>query len=419
MAYQPVDIGSAPNDGTGDPIRDAFDKVNDNFVEVYAATTGLLDFKGSTDCSANPNYPAASKGDFYLVSVAGKIGGASGTDVTAGDSYFALADNAGGTQAAVGTSWTVIQGNVAYVPVNKAGDTMTGDLIVPDEAYDATTWNASLEVPTKNAIRDKIESLAGGVTTLDGLTDVNAPTPSNNDVLTWDSTPGEWVAAAGGGGGGYTPGGTDVALADGGTGASLVDPGADRVLFWDDSAGTIEWLTLGTNLAITGTTLNATGGGAWALAGTGQTATGVWDQAVDGSKATVDFAGLAGFTDIMIIVRNVTQANSGVIQCRVSVDNGSTYYASSGDYVLISVNGVESNDTYMAGFWTTNATAARSGVVTIPAAGVANVPRASVVLLAASLSRYFVASNSAINAVRVLPSAGGNLTGGKIYCLVR
>lgn len=32
---------------------------------------------------------------------------------------------------------------------------------VPDDAYDATNWNGSLEVPTKNAIRDKIESLSG------------------------------------------------------------------------------------------------------------------------------------------------------------------------------------------------------------------------------------------------------------------
>ena len=31
--------------------------------------------------------------------------------------------------------------------------------LVPDDAYNATTWNGSLEVPTKNAIRDKIESL--------------------------------------------------------------------------------------------------------------------------------------------------------------------------------------------------------------------------------------------------------------------
>lgn len=36
---------------------------------------------------------------------------------------------------------------------------------------------------------------------LDDLTDVNAPSPSDGDVLTWDSTPGEWVAAAPTGGG--------------------------------------------------------------------------------------------------------------------------------------------------------------------------------------------------------------------------
>jgi hypothetical protein len=53
----------------------------------------------------------------------------------------------------------------------------------------------------------------------------------------------------------YRAGGTDVALADGGTGASLVDPDADRVLFWDDSAGQVTWLSLHSNLEISGTTL--------------------------------------------------------------------------------------------------------------------------------------------------------------------
>jgi hypothetical protein len=55
--------------------------------------------------------------------------------------------------------------------------------------------------------------------------------------------------------------GIPVSLTNGGTGVSLSDPGADRVLFWDDSAGAVTWLTMGTNLSITGTTLNATGGG--------------------------------------------------------------------------------------------------------------------------------------------------------------
>lgn len=36
------------------------------------------------------------------------------------------------------------------------------DVVVPDEAYDATAWNGSLEVPTKNAIRDKIEAMTVG-----------------------------------------------------------------------------------------------------------------------------------------------------------------------------------------------------------------------------------------------------------------
>lgn len=41
--------------------------------------------------------------------------------------------------------------------------TFSEDVVVPDEAYDATAWNGSLEVPTKNAVRDRLES-AGWIT---------------------------------------------------------------------------------------------------------------------------------------------------------------------------------------------------------------------------------------------------------------
>src|SRR3990167_9094210 len=50
-----------------------------------------------------------------------------------------------------------------------------------------------------------------------------------------------------------------VALADGGTGQALTDPGADRITFWDDSETKIDWLTIGTGLSITGTTISASG----------------------------------------------------------------------------------------------------------------------------------------------------------------
>ena len=55
-----------------------------------------------------------------------------------------------------------------------------------------------------------------------------------------------------------------VALFDGTTGKlikSMTAPAADRIIFYDFSANTIDYLTLGTNLSITGTTINATGGG--------------------------------------------------------------------------------------------------------------------------------------------------------------
>lgn len=35
MAQQTINIGTTANDGTGDPLRSAFDKINDNFTELY------------------------------------------------------------------------------------------------------------------------------------------------------------------------------------------------------------------------------------------------------------------------------------------------------------------------------------------------------------------------------------------------
>lgn len=47
-----------------------------------------------------------------------------------------------------------------------------------------------------------------------------------------------------------------LALANGGTGANLTDPNADRIMFWDDSAGATAYLTPGNGLTITTTTMD-------------------------------------------------------------------------------------------------------------------------------------------------------------------
>lgn len=88
-------------------------------------------FKGVIDCSANPNYPAADRGWTYRVSVAGRIGGASGKVVEAGDIVMCLADGtASGNEAAVGAQWAAIQ-------VNIDGALTTDDIGATVQAYAA------------------------------------------------------------------------------------------------------------------------------------------------------------------------------------------------------------------------------------------------------------------------------------------
>ena len=38
MAQQSINIGASANDGSGDPLRTAFDKINDNFLELYTVS---------------------------------------------------------------------------------------------------------------------------------------------------------------------------------------------------------------------------------------------------------------------------------------------------------------------------------------------------------------------------------------------
>ena len=59
MARQLINIGTIENDGTGDKLRDAMDKINDNFQEVYTELGGdslsNLDLSGNTISSGNSN----------------------------------------------------------------------------------------------------------------------------------------------------------------------------------------------------------------------------------------------------------------------------------------------------------------------------------------------------------------------------
>ena len=63
MTQQVINIGAAANDGTGDPLRDCFDKINDNFTELYAQGPAGANF----DLTNNDIEATNSNGGINLV----------------------------------------------------------------------------------------------------------------------------------------------------------------------------------------------------------------------------------------------------------------------------------------------------------------------------------------------------------------
>jgi hypothetical protein len=96
------------------PRADAVKTYVDSMIGSGIATNDAMIFKGTIDCSGNPNYPAADRGWTYKVSVAGKIGGASGPVVEVNDTIICGADGVpSGTHASVGSNWNILQTNIA------------------------------------------------------------------------------------------------------------------------------------------------------------------------------------------------------------------------------------------------------------------------------------------------------------------
>lgn len=116
---------------------------------------------------------------------------------------------------------------------------------------------------------------AGAQASDSDLTAIAGLSPSNDDVVqrkggAWTNrTIAQLLADLAAAGTTFQPLDSDLtalaALATNAAGRSalvLTDPNADRIAFWDDSAGAFTWLQLGTNLSITNTTLDAAGGSA-------------------------------------------------------------------------------------------------------------------------------------------------------------
>lgn len=262
MARQPISAGAAPNDGTGSTLRAMAQATEANFVELYGLITGLFKFVSDTDCSANPNYPAAVKGEAYVASVAGKVGGAAGTAVDVGDLIVARADNAGGTQAAVGASWFVLEHNLAGALADIASlSPVNNDFL----QYVAGAWSNRTVAQTKAALglpasADVQIFLANGLWTKPAFGAVTRV-----------------IAFAGGGGGGN---GAVVAAATAASGGAGGGAGMPRDY-------TVATATLGATEAVT------VGAGGLASAAGGNSTFGAWLTAYGGGGGSPGTAGAA------------------------------------------------------------------------------------------------------------------------------
>ncbi len=169
--------------------------------QIYPADLDVPDalaYKGALDCSANPNYPAASAGHVYAISVAGKIGGGSGRVVEVGDRIACKVDSsAAGNEATVGANWDISQSNVEIdtdgtMAANSAGR-------VPAQSAVVTYVTAAVAAGLA-AIRDGVsgtwDTLAEIATGLAARI-VGPATAANNNVALFDGTTGKLLKDGG------------------------------------------------------------------------------------------------------------------------------------------------------------------------------------------------------------------------------
>jgi len=131
-----------------------------------------------------------------------------------------------------------------------------GQVLVGDSLGVATAQTFNTDATIDSGAKINVEGLRGR-----SIQDV---APNNGDVYKWVAANSRWEPTAGGGGGTVTSvGATSPIVSSGGATPTISTSMATNKLIGRGTVGTgvMEEITLGTNLSLTGTTLNASGGG--------------------------------------------------------------------------------------------------------------------------------------------------------------
>lgn len=194
-----TDVTLAADSNTKIPSQKAVKTYTDNIL----GSANALVYKGTIDCSANPNYPAGDAGFLYVVSVAGKIGGASGIEVEVGDMAICNTDGTvTGDQATVGTFWNIIQKNIVGAVTGPASSVVDNVAL-----FDGTTGKIIKDAGAKlsDYIAKSIIDAKGDliVGSADNTPAILTSSATDGDILTVDTTTSTglaWTTPGGGGG---------------------------------------------------------------------------------------------------------------------------------------------------------------------------------------------------------------------------
>ena len=127
MARQIINIGEAANDGSGDTIRDSFDKVNDNFAEVYGNIQALnsestaRDIKGSVFADDSTLLVDGVNGTIPAANLSGALPALDASALTSID-----AANITGSLSGVAVSTADITGYGVFTGTEESFATLTG-----------------------------------------------------------------------------------------------------------------------------------------------------------------------------------------------------------------------------------------------------------------------------------------------------